>query len=90
METWNIGIDGSYVLCNQHLKTRDHLFFSCTYTSTVRRQLTQYLYGNHFSTDWSSIGNFVSQTKEDRVTLFLARYVFQAAIHTIVMEGEEC
>ena len=35
MAAWNVGIDGSCVLCNQQLEIRGHLFFSCSYTSMV-------------------------------------------------------
>ena len=86
MTAWNVGIDGSRVLCNQHLETKDHLFFSCSYTSMVWRKLVQNLYRAHFSTDWSTIVEFLSQSGDDRETLFLARYAFQAAIHTLWRE----
>ena len=86
MAAWNVGIDGSCVLCNQHLETRDHLFFSCSYTSMVWRKLVQNLYRAHFSTDWSTIVEFLSQSGDDRETLFLARYAFQAAIHMLWRE----
>ena len=86
MATWNAIIDGRCVLCNQHMETRDHLFFSCPYSAEVWGRLSGNLMGSHFSTNWNDIVIFVSQKKLDRVKLFLTRYVLHTTVYALWRE----
>ena len=86
MAIWNRTIDGSCVLCHQHMETRDHIFFSCPYSAAVWGRLSWNLMGSHFSTNWNDIVIFVSQKKLDRVELFLTCYVLHTTIYAIWRE----
>lgn len=86
MAAWNTTIDGSCVLCHQHMETRDHLFFSCSCSAEVWSKLARSLMGNHFSTTWSDIIIYASQKKNEGVKHFLTRYVLQATTYSIWRE----
>ena len=86
MISWNLGIDGVCVLCQHHLETRDHLFFRCTYSSSLWSKLMRELMGNHYTDEWSSIIFFMSQSQLSRTRTFLARYVFQTTLYMIWRE----
>lgn len=86
MIMWNQGIDGSCVLCQHQLETRDHLFFRCTYSSSLWSRLMRELMGYHYTEEWSSIILFLSQSPLTRTRRFLARYVFQTTLYTIWWE----
>ena len=86
MYVWNTTIDGSCVQCHQHMETRDHLFFSCSYSATVLSKLARNLMGNHFSTTWSNIVIYASQKQSDGVKLCLTRYVLQETTYSIWRE----
>lgn len=86
MAMWNSGSDGSCILCHQHLETRSHLFFACSYSSTLWKKLTQNLLGNLYSADWEDIVYHLTQGRISPIHRFLLRYVFQAAVYTIWRE----
>ncbi|KAL9308369.1 putative RNA-directed DNA polymerase [Arabidopsis thaliana] len=83
MLQWNRGLSPTCVLCNNNIETRNHLFFSCCYTAEIWENLAKNIYKAKFSTNWSTILTSVSTTWRNRTESFLARYIFQATIHTI-------
>lgn len=86
MVVWNIGVEVNCVLCNQHLETRNHLFFDCSYSSTLWYKLMSKIMGNKYTEEWNAILVFMSQLKLSHVKSFLARYVFQTAVYMIWRE----
>ena len=74
------------VLCNTQTETRDHLFFSCTYSSMLWSSLARKLLQNQFSTDWQTLINVISKTYNDRLQTYLVRSSFQLAVHSIWRE----
>ena len=89
MRTWNSSIDPACIFCQHSVETRNHLFFECAYTMAAWTKLTRGLLGSHFSADWDSlILLLVNNTLDCRVR-FLARFVFQATIHTLWRERNE-
>ncbi|CAL9234465.1 unnamed protein product, partial [Arabidopsis halleri] len=81
MVTWNRGASGTCALCQNHLETREHLFFSCPYGSRVWAALAKGLLKARFTTDWSLLLEYISDQHLDRVEGFLIKYVFQAAVY---------
>lgn len=90
MLLWNVSIDASCVLCQQHLETRDHLFFSCNYSKEVWSGLAQGLLLSRFSDQWQGILTILADNTLLTVKLYLVRYSFQAALHTIWRERNNC
>lgn len=83
---WNRGLQSTCVLCNNNLETRDHLFFSCRFATEVWENLAKNIYKAKYSTNWSALIVTVSGQWQDRVESFVARYLFQTAIHMISRE----
>lgn len=83
---WNPAIDPVCVLCNQEVETRNHLFFSCTYSSSIWRKLIGGLLCTGYTERWEDIVELMLVKSYDRVKLFLLRYFFQAAAHSIWRE----
>lgn len=71
MVMWNQGIDESCVLCQHQLKTRDQLFFRCTYSSSLWSRLMRQLMGTHYTEKWSNISLFISQSQLSQTQIFL-------------------
>ncbi|KAG2289826.1 hypothetical protein Bca52824_049430 [Brassica carinata] len=86
MVKWNQGIDGGCAFCKQQLETRDHLFFRCTYSSSLWTRLMCQLMGTHYTEEWSNLILFMSQSPLSRTQMFLARYVFQTTLYMIWRE----
>ncbi|CAL9222223.1 unnamed protein product [Arabidopsis halleri] len=83
---WNRRLQSTCVLCNNNLETRDHLFFSCRFATEVWENLAKNIYKAKYSTNWSALIVTVSGQWQDRVESFVARYLFQTAIHMIWRE----
>nr|VDD20348.1 unnamed protein product [Brassica oleracea] len=86
MLRWNLAIDPTCVLCKQEVETRNHLFFSCTYSSQIWRMLMRGLLRSGYTERWDDIVELMLAQGQDRVRLFLIRYTFQAAAHSIWRE----
>ncbi|KAL9280732.1 putative RNA-directed DNA polymerase [Arabidopsis thaliana] len=86
MQHWNLQSSVGCVLCNNNLETRDHLFFSCAYTSGIWEALAKNLLQRSYTTNWQTIISYVSGQCHDRVSCFLARSVLQASVYTIWRE----
>ncbi|KAL9840234.1 putative RNA-directed DNA polymerase [Arabidopsis thaliana] len=86
IKAWNSGQLVTCTLCNNAEETRDHLFFSCQYTSYVWEALTQRLLSTNYSQDWNRLFTLLCTSNLPRDHLFLFRYVFQASIYHIWRE----
>ena len=86
MLLWNAGIDASCVLCQQHLETRDHLFFSCSYSEEVWSGLAHGLLPSLFSDQWQWIMVILADKNLAMLKLYLIRCSFQVALHSIWRE----
>lgn len=83
---WNPAIDPTCVLCEQEMETRNHLFYSCSYSREVWQKLTKGLLLGRYTEKWEEIGTLLLDESQDRVKLYLLRYTFQAAAHSIWRE----
>lgn len=88
MLTWNTSVNPSCVFCNQ-LETRNHLFFSCPYTSAVWTQLMSGLLGSRFTIIWEDIMALTIDNSQDMITTFLTRYGFQVSLHSLWRERND-
>lgn len=88
MAQWNVGIDTTCVLCCQNQESRDHLFFSCRYSSAVWYKLTCSLQGNNYTSQWGELVDYVSTARAPKTHLFLVCYVFQATIYMLWRERD--
>ncbi|CAA7029679.1 unnamed protein product [Microthlaspi erraticum] len=84
--SWSPGINPLCVLCQRQQETRNHIFFTCGYSSEVWGALTKGLLKRSYSSSWDSIVSFISDSRHPWTPLFLVRYVFQSAIHTLCRE----
>ena len=83
---WNRGLSTGCALCSHTLESRNHLFFSCAYASDTWQALAKNLYGAKYTTNWNDLIAATSAHWPDRTAGFIARYVFQATVHTIWRE----
>ncbi|KAG7542496.1 Reverse transcriptase domain [Arabidopsis thaliana x Arabidopsis arenosa] len=86
MTHWNRGLSTGCVLCNNTFESRDHLFFSCRFSTEVWQALAKNIYRSRYSTNWHDLIGTTSGQWQNRIISFLARYIFQATIHAIWRE----
>ncbi|CAA7060821.1 unnamed protein product [Microthlaspi erraticum] len=86
MQSWNTGTNTTCILCQDPMETRDHLFFSCGYSAEIWDALSKGLLKRRHTTSWTSLLSIISDTSQEKTTLFLVRYVFQATLHSIWQE----
>ena len=83
---WNLGQQVDCVLCRNTEESRDHLFFTCSYTAEVWKNLTQRLPNVAYSTDWDQLVVSLNSATTLQLNLFLFRYVFQATLYHVWRE----
>ena len=86
MISWNAGIDTSCILCQQHLETRDHLLFECSYSQEVWSALVQGLLLSRFTNKWQEIRVILADNTLPKLTMYLLRYSFQVTLHSLWRE----
>lgn len=65
---------------------RDHLFFSCSYSSQIWLSLTSGIVNSRNISSWSSITPLLLDSSQSYLQVFTLRYVFQASIHSLWRE----
>lgn len=83
---WNLGARVGCVFCGEELETRDHLFFSCSYSSQIWLSLTSGILNGGNTSIWGSIIPLLLDSSQPYLHVFSLRYVFQASIHSIWRE----
>lgn len=86
MLNWNSTINPICVLCQQSMETRNHLFFSCSYSSQIWQNLVRGLLQSRYTEKWGDIVTLLLDSGQESVRLYLLRYTFQASAHTIWWE----
>ncbi|XP_024014348.1 uncharacterized protein LOC112088307 [Eutrema salsugineum] len=86
MERWNINVNLGCSFCTEPRETREHLFFSCPFTSLIWEKLVKGIQGTNYTSNWQSILAILMTmgTKDSRS--FIVKYAFQMAIHSIWRE----
>ncbi|KAG7540795.1 Endonuclease/exonuclease/phosphatase superfamily [Arabidopsis thaliana x Arabidopsis arenosa] len=83
---WNVGANGSCAFCGEGVETRNHLFFSCPYSSQVWDALSRGILDHRFTTSWESLLSILTVSTTPRLHCFVLRYIFQISIHSIWRE----
>lgn len=86
MSRWNNGASGTSILLNNMVESRNHLFFSCVFSSEVWEVAAKKVFKRKISKDWQTLVSSVCGKWHDRVESFTARYVFQTCIYTLWRE----
>lgn len=88
MLNWNTNVTATVncALCGTALETRDHLFFSCNYSSRVWYILTKGILHSRYTSEWSLLQGILLDTSQSRLQSFTLRYVFQISLHSLWRE----
>jgi len=86
MINWANGIATDCIFCQGTLETRDHLFFTCSFTSVIWVDLARGIFKTQYTSHWQSIIEAITNSQHHRVEWFLRRYVFQATIYIVWRE----
>ncbi|XP_024011268.1 uncharacterized protein LOC112086531 [Eutrema salsugineum] len=86
LRLWNPGIWTGCTLCSEPMETKVHLFFECSFTHQIWRNLTERLLNDKYTNRWNEIVALLSTNRLDGTTLFLVRYAFQATLHLVWRE----
>lgn len=86
IKNWSLEQRVDCVLCDNVEETRNHLFFSCQYSSEIWKSLTHKLLGTDFHTELDQVLSSLHNSTLPRIKLFLLRYVFQSTIYHIWRE----
>ncbi|XP_024011224.1 uncharacterized protein LOC112086499 [Eutrema salsugineum] len=85
IQRWNTNADTACVFCKDPMETRDHLFFSCSFSKAIWEHLVKGLLRQQFEWDWERCLTLITQAPKSTTT-FLLRYTFQATIYSIWRE----
>lgn len=88
MQSWNIAINTTCVLCNEEQESCSHLFFGCRFSGQIWRKLVGGLMLGNYTADWNILKVLVSNPGLNPTMTFIFRYVLQATMHTV--EGTKC
>jgi len=83
---WNGEANGGSVFCQTEIETRDHLFFSCSYSHAWSALTMKYMLGSRFTTCCDSLVALSTTFSSPQLHLFVFRYVFQLTIHNLWKE----
>lgn len=87
MQSWNVAVDPTCVLCNEADETCSHLFFNCNYSKQIWQVLVGGILQRAFTTDRNDIVTMVSNDRLPPREQFLLRYAFQATVHALWRES---
>lgn len=79
MKSW--GIDQCSMLCGEPNETRDHLFFACLFSYTVRLNIAGKLIGNAITPDWIDTVSALLRPVHSRL-----RMAFQTVLYSVWKE----
>ncbi|XP_056848358.1 uncharacterized protein LOC130498782 [Raphanus sativus] len=72
VQRWSPQTDAHCVLCSGHLETREHLYFSCSYSKKIWRDLTASLMGSRYTEVWSSILEILAENRRSSTDCFFS------------------
>ncbi|KAF8116953.1 hypothetical protein N665_0013s0012 [Sinapis alba] len=84
--SWNASVYDACVLCNNAPETRNHLFFDCSFSSQLWKNITIGILQGSFTTEWDKLQVIIMDKQMDPKKLFCIRYAFQSVIHTLWRE----
>lgn len=85
MLNWGLQTDGSCVLCNSALESRDHIFFECNYSFSIWNTLARKVRSSAIR-HWNQAINHMQSLSSPKHVRLLTLLAWQAAIYAIWME----
>lgn len=86
MDRWSINIQSGCSFCKEPRETREHLFFSCPYSTRIWKVLTEGIMVQSFTVKWGELMQWITTPNYTTTKSFIISYVLQAAIHHIWSE----
>ncbi|XP_024006528.1 uncharacterized protein LOC112083036 [Eutrema salsugineum] len=86
MQTWSSNAHAGCTFCNDPLETRDHLFFTCSYSARIWSKLSRGILQHDYTVEWNALVNRISCTQRNLEDSFIIRYLFQHTIYAIWRE----
>ncbi|XP_013601571.1 PREDICTED: uncharacterized protein LOC106309030 [Brassica oleracea var. oleracea] len=84
--SWSKGVDTSCVLRKNAPETRNHLFFECSVSSQIWKQLTQGILQSSFVNTWDALSSLIIGSSMGKQKRFCLRFAFQTTIYTLWRE----
>ncbi|XP_013694661.1 uncharacterized protein LOC106398689 [Brassica napus] len=84
MRGW--GIEQGCVFCGERDESRDHLYFACPYTFTVRMSVAEGLLGSRITPDWQDTVSSILTSGRIRLNTILLKLAFQTSIYQLWKE----
>lgn len=78
--------DGICLICGLDLETRDHLFFECSFSASVWRNLMTQLHIPNAHLNWDDLLNWIHITSLDECTRLALLQGWQGAIYELWKE----
>lgn len=86
---WSQGVHTTCVLCKTTSESRSHLFFECTFTSQIWKQLTKGILQSSYTTDWAEIGVLITDSRMEKKKFFCVRYAVQETLYAMWRERNQ-
>lgn len=86
MISWTAGVNASCVFCRDPMETRDHLFFSCSFSNHIWKTLVGGILQSRYTSDFNTLLSIFTDSSVTNTTQFMMRYVFQATIYNLWQE----
>ncbi|XP_024006531.1 uncharacterized protein LOC112083039 [Eutrema salsugineum] len=88
MVVWNANVSATCSFCHVNIETRNHLFFTCSYSKKVWESLARGILCNELTTDWDSLVQIISRVTEQGKEFYYPVSVPVDCLH--YMERKEC
>lgn len=86
ISSWDQSVDTTCILCRNGQETRNYLFFECSFSSSIWKQLTKGILRNGFTDDWEALVRLFSTSTMGKQQLFCLKYAFQAVLYAVWRE----
>ncbi|CAN7053383.1 unnamed protein product [Brassica rapa subsp. trilocularis] len=86
---WGLQTDSLCLLCNRANESRNHLFFSCSYSATVWSHFSARFGVNSQSSSWDDIAHSLLSQSGSKHQIFLSILTWQATIYDLWWERND-
>lgn len=83
---WDQSVITACILRRNGQETRNHLFFECSFSSSIWKQLTEGILRSAFTDDWDGLVRLLTTSTMGKQQLFCLRYAFQAVLYAVWRE----
>lgn len=89
MLAWNRDVNPTCVLCTTTLESRDHLFFSCSFSAQIWSNVSSGILQQRYTSQFAAVLNAISGMDFSKTRRFILRYVFQASLYLLWRERNQ-